>query len=142
MKPLSLTDPTLLIRILLTALAVAGFALFLGACGSDDSEGDPSAQTVSVTITDDGCSPADLKAGPGPATFAIENKESDVNNEFEILDGPKILAERENLVAGLNSEVTIDLEPGTYDIVCGNPADREPTGKLVVTESKPPQPAQ
>jgi iron uptake system component EfeO len=135
LKSPSLTDPDLRIRILLTALAVAGCALFLGACGSDDSEGDPSAQTVSVTITDDGCSPPDLEAKSGSATFAIENKESDVNNEFEILDGDKILAERENLVAGLSSEVTIDLEPGTYDIVCGNPGNREPTGELTVTAS-------
>lgn len=137
MNSFSLTHPIRPIRLLLLSLTLIGGALLLAACGSDNSgsgsEGDPSGQTVAVTITDDGCSPADLRAKSGSVTFAVENRESDVNNEFEILDGDAILAERENLVAGLDSELAVDLDPGTYDIVCGNPGNREPTGKLVVS---------
>ncbi|MBK5110301.1 MAG: cupredoxin domain-containing protein [Thermoleophilia bacterium] len=130
-----LNDPAGPPRILLISLALIISGFVLAACGSDDSDSDPAAESVAVTITDSGCSPTDLKTVSGSTTFAIDNKDSEVNNEFEILDGDSVLAERENLVPGLSSEVTVDLDPGTYDIVCGNPGDREPTGKLVVSGS-------
>lgn len=121
---------SLLIPLLVLMLLAA--AVSLAACGSDDDSGS-SAQKVAVEITDDGCQPTDLKAKSGPTTFTVSNPSSDVNNEFEVLDGALILGERENLVAGLSGEVSVNLDPGTYDIVCGNPGNREPTGKLVVS---------
>ncbi len=113
----------------LTLLLAA--AAFVVACGSDDS--DDAAQTIAVKITDDGCDPVDLTANSGPATFKVSNPSSDVNNEFEVLDGALIVGERENLVAGLSGDVSVNLDPGTYDIVCGNPGNREPTGTLKVS---------
>ena len=78
--------------------------------------------------------PADRPEGKvGTATFTVTSTASDVNNEFEVLDGALIVGERENLVAGLSGDVSVNLDPGTYDIVCGNPGSREPTGRLVVT---------
>jgi iron uptake system component EfeO len=130
-----LFDRAITPRTLPVSLALIACGFVLAACGSGASDGDSTAGTVAVTITDSGCSPADLETGPGPTTFAVENRDSEINNEFEILDGDSVLAERENLVPGLSSEVTVDLDRGTYDIVCGNPADREPTGKLVVSGS-------
>jgi len=132
---LSLPRRSLIHPLLLLALLVASAGL-LAACGSDDDPGSSDAQQIAVEITDDGCSPTDLKAVSGPATFKVSNPSSDVNNEFEILDGALILGERENLVAGLSGDVSVNLDPGTYDVVCGNPGDREPTGKLVVTGKK------
>jgi iron uptake system component EfeO len=120
---------------LLLSLALLLSAAFLAACGSDDDT-DSSAQKIAVEITDDGCQPTDLKATSGPATFTVSNPSSDVNNEFEVLDGALILGERENLVAGLSGDVSVNLDPGSYDIVCGNPGNREPTGKLVVSGEK------
>jgi iron uptake system component EfeO len=123
----------LLVPIALAVLGVASLALV--ACGSSDSTGSSAdAQQISVKITDDGCDPTDLKATAGPATFLVSNDDSAVNNEFEILDGATIVGEEENLTEGLSAEVSVDLEPGTYDIVCGNPGDREPTGKLTVAD--------
>lgn len=119
-----------------SALAVAaliGAASLVSACGSSSSSDDGDVQQIAVTITDDGCDPTDLKATSGPATFKVTNENSAVNNEFEILDGALILGERENLTAGLSGEVSVNLDPGTFDIVCGNPGNREPTGKLVVS---------
>jgi len=114
---------------LIAALALTGA---LAACGSSDSS-DPNAQKIAVTITDDGCSPTDLKAEAGPTTFMVSNDDSAINTEFEVLDGALIIGEKENLTAGLTGEVSANLDPGTYDIVCGHPGDRTPTGKLVVT---------
>ncbi len=123
-----------LVRLLAGLLAVGATTAGLAACGG--SAADPGVQRVAVKITDDGCDPADLKAKAGPATFVVSNPASRVNNEFEILDGALVVGERENLVAGLSGEVPVNLEPGTYDIVCGNPGNREPTGELVVTGSR------
>lgn len=111
------------------ALALTGI---FAACGSSNS-GAPDAQQIAVTITDDGCSPTDLKAEAGPATFNVKNDDAATNTEFEVLDGTRIIGEKENLTAGLSGSVSVNLDPGTYDIVCGNPGNREPTGQLVVT---------
>jgi len=130
-----LTSHALKLRPLVAIACLAAFGSLLAACGSDSSS-DPSAQKVAVTITDDGCQPTDLKAKSGPAVFTVSNEKSNVNNEFEILDGALIIGERENLVAGLSGDVSVNLDPGTYDVVCGNPGDRTPTGKLTVTGKK------
>lgn len=114
-------------------LGAAALALLIAACGSESSSGDGEVQQIAVTITDDGCDPTDLTATAGPATFTVTNVESAVNNEFEVLDGAQILGERENLTPGLSGEVSVNLDPGTYDIVCGSPGNREPTGELVVS---------
>ncbi len=116
------------------AVAVSGLLAFgLAACGSSDDSTGTDSQQIAVKITDDGCDPTDLKAKAGPVTFTVSNDDSSVNNEFEVLDGEAIIGEEENVTAGLSAEVSVDLEPGTYDIVCGNPGDREPTGKLTVS---------
>jgi iron uptake system component EfeO len=129
---------------LLRSITITGMLLALAAAlaacgsGSDATDGEAGAQSLAVTITDDGCSPTDLKATAGAATFAVSNDESAINNEFEVLDGALIVGERENVTPGLSGDVSVSLDPGTYDIVCGNPGDRTATGKLVVTGDKQP----
>jgi iron uptake system component EfeO len=117
---------------LLVAVLLAVLTFGLAACGSSDDSTSASAQQIEVKITDEGCDPTDLKATAGAATILVSNDDSSVNNEFEVLDGETIVGEEENVTEGLSAEVSVDLEPGTYDIVCGNPGDREPTGKLTV----------
>lgn len=134
-RPARQADLRRLLGLLAGLFALAGVAAGLTACGGG-AKADPDIQRIEVAITDDGCDPVDLEAKAGPATFAVSNPASDVNNEFEILDGALIIGERENVVAGLSGEVPVNLEPGTYDIVCGNPGNREPTGRLVVTGQK------
>src|SRR3954469_19419014 len=96
----------------MTLTAAAATALLLGACGSSSDSTTGDAQSLDVTITDDGCSPTDLKATAGPAIFVVSNDESAVNNEFEVLDGALIVGERENVTAGLSGEVSVSLDPG------------------------------
>lgn len=125
-----------LVRPVTAIAALAALTTMATACGSSSDDTDSDTQRVAVTITDDGCDPTDLKATAGPATFEVSNADSAINNEFEVLDGALILGERENVTPGLRGEISINLDPGTYDIVCGNPGNREPTGKLVVSGEK------
>lgn len=77
------------------------------ACGSST---DPSGETVKVGISDAGCSPASLKLTSGPKNFVITATGSGKVTEYEILDGTRILGEREHH-AGRNAQVLAE-SPG------------------------------
>jgi iron uptake system component EfeO len=98
------------------AVALAAASL-LTACGSSD---DPPAgsRQVAIKLTDAGCEPASLKLDSGPTTFNVTNAGTARVTEFEVLDGAKILGEKENLAAGLSGNFSLTLQPGTYTISC------------------------
>ena len=48
----------------------------------------------------------------GPIVFEIENAGTSKVSEFEVLDGEKILGEKENLAEGLSGSFTLSLDPG------------------------------
>ena len=52
--------------------------------------------------------------------------------EYEILDGGRILAEVENLAAGIDGQFSLTLQPGAYTLRCSGARD----GRLVVTGAK------
>jgi FTR1 family protein len=110
------------------ALALAGVALLLAACGGSDNGGSASAgaNKVAITLTDAGCEPAALKLPAGPTTFEVTNGGTGRVSEFEVLDGSRILGEKENLVAGLKGTFTLNLKPGNYTSAC-------PGGKTAAT---------
>jgi len=87
-------------------------------------------KTVAIGLTDAGC-PKRLTVAAGSVTFAVENEGADAVTEFEVLDGKRVIGEKENLTPGLSGEFTVDLEPGRYTTLCPN-GDRE-RGVLVVT---------
>lgn len=86
--------------------------------------------TVEVRLTDAGC-PKRVTAAAGPTTFSVRNVDAQAVTEFEILDGKRVIGEKENLTPGLSGSFTIDLEPGRYTTWCPN-GDRE-RGVLLVT---------
>lgn len=112
---------SLISSIVLLSLLAAG-------CGSDD---DPpaGATTLSFELTDDGCSPRDAKAPAGPITFEAKGASASAT-ELEVLDGEKILAEKENIAEGLDASFTLTLEQGEYTLHCG---DDKKDGTLRVT---------
>ncbi len=128
-----MTNRPVRLLVLFAALGAASFVLTACGSSSDSTDSSTAAQQIEVRITDDGCDPTDLEATAGSVTFMVSNDDSSVNNEFEVLDGESIVGEEENVTEGLSAEVTVDLDAGTYDIVCGNPGDREPTGQLTVS---------
>jgi FTR1 family protein len=110
------------------ALALTAVALLLAACGGSDGGGTASAGSnkVAIKLTDAGCEPAALKLPAGPTTFEVTNDGTGRVSEFEVLDGSRILGEKENLVAGLKGSFTLNLKPGNYTTAC-------PGGKTAAT---------
>ncbi|MBK4216508.1 cupredoxin domain-containing protein [Paracoccus caeni] len=111
-----------------TFLVVAGgLALWLATrhAGEPVTEG-----AIRVTVNDRTCDPADLTVPAGQPTFLIHNG-SNRTLEWEILDGVMVVAERENIVPGLDTTLSPRLKPGTYEITCGLLTN--PRGTLTVT---------
>jgi iron uptake system component EfeO len=118
------------------ALAPAGLA----GCGSESGSGKPGSREVAVKITDAGCEPAKLSVPSGPATFKVQNDGASKVTEYEILDGPFILGEAENIAPGLSGQFSLTLKPGVYTTYCpgGTSSERgtlEVTGKGAVAAS-------
>ncbi|MET0476006.1 MAG: iron uptake system protein EfeO [Mycobacterium sp.] len=119
-----------------TAMAVAG-VLLLSACSSDGGStgdgdtADEQIQVVTVQLTEEGCSPTTAEAVAGPTTFEAQTDRTD-EPELEILDGDRLLGEVANLAPSITGTFSITLEPGTYDMRCGQHSDPV-TGTLTVT---------
>src|SRR5262249_48124896 len=105
--------------------------LALTACGGTSSS--KAGQTLKVTLTDAGCSPAKLTARSGPVTFNVQNGGTGKVSELE-LKSPSglILGERENIVSGITGSFSLVLQPGRYVLSCPN-GDSGDNGVLVVT---------
>jgi high-affinity iron transporter len=99
-----------------TAALLALAALAVAACGSD-SKAD-TAKAIEVRLTDKGCDPARLHVDAGKVTFAVSNDGTSKVSEFELLDGSKVIGEKENLASGLSGEFTVELKPGHYTMSC------------------------
>jgi iron uptake system component EfeO len=112
-------------RLAALAATLAAAALLVACGAGDDKKG---GQTIPVTLGPDGC-PTRLTVPSGSTTFEITNKGSDVT-EFEVLQGERILAERENITDGLSGSFTLELKTGRYGIRC---AATGPQGTLIVT---------
>jgi iron uptake system component EfeO len=118
-----------LLRHVTPLLACAALALAFSACGSST---DPNGETVKVGISDAGCSPASLKLASGPKNFVITATGTGKVTEYEILDGTRILGERENITPGTTSKFSLSLPAGEYASYCPNGKTTE-YGKVIVT---------
>ncbi len=102
-----------------TATLVAFAAVALAACGSSSDDGGGSdAKKVAIKLTDAGCAPSALKLDAGRTTFQVTNAGTGRVSEMELLDGSRILGEKENLVAGLSGSFALVLQPGQYTLSC------------------------
>lgn len=110
-------------------LACLTFALMLTGCGS---QADPNGKTVKVGVSDAGCSPAKLKLVAGPQNFEFKVTGSGKVTEYEILDGTRILAEREKLIPGQTGKFSLNLPAGEYSSYCPNGSTTE-YGKVTVS---------
>jgi iron uptake system component EfeO len=118
-------------RVLACAATVAAAGLLLTACGGDKTgssgSGDSGAKakdaadkssTVSVSITDKDCAPSPAEVPAGTVKFEVANKNSAKVTEAELMDGGKMLGEKENLTPGLSGDFTLNLDAGTYQVYC------------------------
>ena len=112
--------------------AAAALAIAVSACGSSSKTASTTgAKKVAIKLTKAGCDPAKLELPAGPTTFEITNDDADAVSEFEVLDGARVLGEKENLTPGLSGTFTITLKPGTYTTLCPG-GSTTPKGELIV----------
>ncbi|MEX0426524.1 iron uptake system protein EfeO [Nocardioides sp. DS6] len=108
----------------------------LAACGSgSDSEASAKGSTtakggasqVAITLASgangDECTADTTSVPAGPVTFTVTNKSATGITEFELLDGQRIVGEKENLAPGLPAvRFTLTLGGGNYELYCPNAA--------------------
>jgi plastocyanin len=135
----------------LLAMALAGAALALGACGDDDDDSgdattttdtteqaappattgeEPSAGGGDTQLTNDADAGGDLKfekdaleAPAGKVTITMNNP-SDLPHAIEV-EGNGVEEEGETVEKGGKSVVTADLKPGEYQFYCPVPGHEE-----------------
>jgi iron uptake system component EfeO len=90
----------------------------LAGCGDDAAKGAGDSGAIAVTATDSSCEVANKNLAAGPTTFKVTNKGSRPT-ELEVVkaDG-KIVSERENIGPGTGAELTVQLTPGSYKVLC------------------------
>ncbi|WP_394938972.1 iron uptake system protein EfeO [Psychromicrobium sp. YIM B11713] len=126
-------------------------AISLAACGGSST---PSASNVSSSGTapvsngaaqvkvqikningGDSCRLDYSSAPAGPVTFETSNTNAIMVSEVELLDGKRILGERENVIPGLDpSSFTVNLTGGTYQLYCPG-ANEENTTFTVIGDA-------
>lgn len=111
-----------------SVVAVAG----LTACGggsSEEARGTTAASSpgeiakVAITLTSDGgadsCAVDTDSVAAGPVKFTVDNRSATGITEVELLQGERILGEKENLAPGLDPvSFTVTLGGGAYRIYC------------------------
>jgi iron uptake system component EfeO len=93
------------------------------ALGSDSSSGSGGVAKVDVTLTSSGgsdtCALSTNKVSAGPVTFTVDNQSATGITEVELLQGERILGEKENLAPGLGAvSFTVTLGGGSYRVYC------------------------
>jgi plastocyanin len=124
------------VRRSLITLAVA-LPLVVAACGDDDETTTEAAAsgaggTIDISETEFAIDPADPTASAGEITFAITNDGAIVHN-LEV-EGNGVEEVSDDIQPGQSGELTVDLEPGTYELYCaiGDHAEQGMEGTLTV----------
>jgi iron uptake system component EfeO len=97
-----------------TVIGLAG-CTSSSATGTSASAG---ARTVTVTLLQSGCRPEPAFVTAGATTFQVTNSGAAAVSELEVLQGDRVLAEKENLAPGLSGSFSVTLEPGEYTLYC------------------------
>jgi iron uptake system component EfeO len=103
----------------------------LTACGSSSDAAPAAPDKVAVKLTDAGCEPASLKLDAGPTSFEVTNAGTARVTKLEVLDGSKVLGEKEHLSPGLSGSFVVTLQPGSYTLACPG-GESASSGELTV----------
>jgi plastocyanin len=128
----------------LLALIVVGalIAITIAACGGDDDETTTAAseitteqtggagagssgagETVEISETEYKLDPSEVTTKAGEVTFAIRNDGS-ANHNLEI-EGDGVEEVSDTISGGQSTELTVDLQAGTYEMYCAIEGHRE-----------------
>jgi iron uptake system component EfeO len=114
---------------LLATVALTGCGSSSGAdrpSGRAGVPGDAHAATVTVTAAK-GCVPDRTEFAAGGITFTVVNKDATAVSEVEVLDGGRIIGEKENLPPGFSGTFSITVPAGSYTLYCpGAAPERTP----------------
>jgi iron uptake system component EfeO len=126
----------------ITALSLAATLVATSGCsrsaGTTESKatssataaaGDP--HTAVVTITSERCVADRSEYPAGPITFKVSNRDATGITEFELLDGDRIIGEKENIPPGFSGTLSLNLSPGSYELYC--PGATTPRVGLTIT---------
>ena len=123
-------------RVLLLAVLVPAVLVSAG-CGSDDGDGNgdesSGGQAVELVATEFAFDPADVSVDTaGETTFTVSN-EGQFPHALEI-DGNGIEERTDEVGPGGSTSLTVDLEPGEYELYCpvDDHRDQGMEGTLVV----------
>jgi iron uptake system component EfeO len=110
---------------LVVAFVVVGCAGAPAATAPNALGGSPGASAtaadgriVRIVMTDAGCPPDPVTITAGPVTFEIVNRDSGRSSEAELVQGDRILGEKEHLTPGLSGTFALDLVAGSYEVYC------------------------
>jgi uncharacterized cupredoxin-like copper-binding protein len=124
-------------RKLLVLIAIA-VPLTLAACGGDDETTSASSdttaaetsttasgggETVSISETEFSLDPSDATVKAGSVTFDVSN-DGGTDHNLEI-EGNGVEEVTDTLAPGDTGQLTVDLEPGTYEMYCSIDGHRE-----------------
>ncbi len=136
--------------LVITVLALAALALFVAGCGGDDDETTSSTTTTEETTGATGASGDDGASAGGAETVAMaeysftpdaptvgQGGSLDVVNDGQIphnltVEGSDLATS--DLEGGASEDLTVDLDPGDYEIICSiaDHAAQGMTGTLTV----------
>ncbi len=110
-------------------------SLLLGACSPDPADATP----IGVELDNDRVTLNELEVATGPVLFEVKNVSVDLVHEIEVFSnategallpvvntvadtsGLTLLDEVEDVVPGSSASLAVNLEPGTYLIICNLP---------------------
>jgi uncharacterized cupredoxin-like copper-binding protein len=100
--------------------------------GGGAAGGGAGGEPIDIVETDFAIDPAKPTAEAGEVTFAISNDGDTVHN-LEV-EGNGVEEVSDDVDAGQRTELTVDLEPGSYELYCAIPGHEElgMTGELTV----------
>lgn len=107
----------------LRAAGILTLGAILAACSSSGGGSKPArseaATIANVTITGgNGCELDSRTFAAGGITFKITNKDATAVTEVELLDGERIIGEKENLPPGLSGQFAVSVHAGRYTLYC------------------------
>ena len=131
----------------MSTLSLGVAAAVLAGCSSGTTASDERSSsspagdthTAIVTITSDKCVADRASYDAGGITFKVSNKDATGITEFELLDGVRILGEKENLPPGFAGSFSLSLNPGRYEMYC--PGATTPRAPFTVTGTASSAPA-
>lgn len=95
------------------------------------------AHVANVTITAaQGCALNTRTFAAGGITFNVANKDATAVSEVELLDGERIIGEKENIPPGLGGQFAVRIDAGTYTVYCPG-ANPEKTTITVTGKAAP-----